>query len=119
MSAGLVKEVFKTVDGMDADGFASFFADDCRLCFGNSEPMIGRAAIRDGIAGFFASIDGLRHDVSNVWEQTGTFIVETQVTYNRKDGGIVTVPAISILDMTGQGRISDYRIYVDLAPLFG
>ena len=39
------------------------------------------------------------------------------MTYTRKDGGTVTVPVVTIY-REGDGGIVDYRIFIDLAPLF-
>ena len=43
--------------------------------------------------------------------------MEAEVTYTRKDGGTVTVPVVTIY-REGDGDIADYRIFIDLAPLF-
>ncbi|MFF1821648.1 hypothetical protein ACFVWG_30375 [Kribbella sp. NPDC058245] len=47
-----------------------------------------------------------------------TTIAETDVTYTGLDGKDVTVPAISIWDIDDAGLITDYRIFVDLTPVF-
>ena len=39
------------------------------------------------------------------------------MTYTRKDGSTVTVPVTTIYRGPGD-LIDDYRIYIDLAPLF-
>ena len=39
------------------------------------------------------------------------------MTYTKKDGGTVTVPVVTIW-REGDGGIVDYRIFIDLAPLF-
>ena len=39
------------------------------------------------------------------------------MTYTRKDGGTVTVPVVTIY-REGDERIVDYRVFIDLAPLF-
>ena len=44
-------------------------------------------------------------------------VVEAKVTYRRKDNREVTVPVVTIYRAPGE-LIDDYRIYIDLAPLF-
>jgi hypothetical protein len=40
------------------------------------------------------------------------------VTYTRKDGQDVTVPVVTIYRTNGEDLVSDYRVYLDLAPVF-
>ena len=45
-------------------------------------------------------------------------IVESDVTYTRKDGATVTVPIVTIYHERDDGKIDDYRVYGDVAPVF-
>ena len=110
--------MFAVVDRLDADTFAEYYAEDAVLCFGNAEPVRGREAIRRTYAEFFATLDGLRHDLQHYFHVDDTHLCEARVTYTRKDGSLVTVPAISVFHTRPDGLIDSYRIYVDLAPLF-
>ena len=56
-----VDRLFKSIDQMDADEFSSFLTEDGVFTFGNAEPVRGRQAVRDAVAGFFSSIAGLHH----------------------------------------------------------
>jgi SnoaL-like domain len=116
------RRLFETIDAMDAEGFAAAFTPEGSFRFGNAGPVTGREAVRDAVAGFFASLGGLSHRVTGVW--TGTWehgpvrSVEAEVTYTRKDGSVTPpIPATSTLRMRGD-LIQDYRIFADLAPLF-
>ena len=40
------------------------------------------------------------------------------VTYTRQDGGDVDVPVVTIYRTNAKDLISDYRVYIDLAPVF-
>lgn len=111
-------EMFAVVDRLDADRFAEYYAEDAVLRFGNAAPVHGRAAIRETYASFFATLDGLRHDMRHYFHVDDTHLAEADVTYTRKDGSLVTVPAISVFHTRDDGLIDSYRIYVDLAPLF-
>ena len=79
-------DLFADIDSMDPDAFAKHLADDVRFKFGNSEPVIGRDAVRDTWAGFCEAIDGVSHEVIEQWEDGPATIVESTVTYTRKDG---------------------------------
>jgi hypothetical protein len=59
----------------------------------------------------------VHHDLVERWKIDGTGIVEAKVTYTRADETQVTVPVVTIYRERGE-EIHDYRIYIDLAPLF-
>ena len=99
------------------DRFAAHLAEDVRFRFGNAEPVHGREAVRDVWAGFCQTVDGVRHEPVEQWESGAATIAESDVTYTRKDGTTVTVPVVTIY-RSEDGLIQDYRVFIDLAPLF-
>ena len=109
-------DLFADIDRMDAHAFASHLSEDCRLRFGNAEPVAGRSAIEAAIAGFFGTIKGLSHDIVHQWDVGDTTIIESEVTYTRLDERQVTVPVVTIY-RRGDELIDDYRIFIDLAPV--
>lgn len=118
MPSEFVTKVFAAVDATDATAFSRFFAAGGRMVFGNNEPMIGPEAIEAGVKSFFGTIKGLRHTVVNEWVVGSETICELSVSYDRLDGKTVTIPAVGIWHVDGQGKIDDYRVYFDLAPVF-
>lgn len=116
MSRDLTR-VFADIDAFDPDKFVAHLTPDVVFRFGNAEPVTGRAAVREAVAGFFATIDGLTHHIRNVWEVGDTAIVQIDVEYRRKDGKIVTVPNADILTYDGD-LVRDWRIYIDVAPVY-
>ena len=103
---------------MDADAWASHLAEDAVMRFGNADPVHGRQACRDALQAFYDMIDGLSHDMVEQWEQGSATIVESNVTYTRKDGRRVTVPVVTIYRVNDDDLIADYRVFIDLAPVF-
>jgi ketosteroid isomerase-like protein len=118
MSTNVIDQVFALIDHGDADGFAALFAPDGRFTFGNANPVLGPPAIAEAVAAFFSSIRSLRHHIVNHWEVAADTVVELLVKYHRLDGKTVTVPVVSIWTVDGAGLITNYRVFVDLAPLF-
>lgn len=112
------QDVFQTIDLMRPEAFAAILAEDARLVFGNAEPLAGRQAIIAGLTEFFSGIKSLRHRIVHDWHVGGDVIAETKVTYRRLDDKEVSVPAVSIWQVRDDGLIGEYRIFVDLAPLF-
>jgi ketosteroid isomerase-like protein len=118
VSTGARDAIWDDVDRMDADAWAAYLAPDAVMRFGNADPVHGREACRDALAAFFGQIGGLRHEVIDRWQDGRATITEIRVTYTRKDGRDVTVPAVTIFRTGDADLIVDYRIFVDQSPLF-
>ena len=111
----------KHVDKKDAAGFAAAFTDDGTVRFGNNDTLRGRQAIEQAIAGFFTAMKALKHETKKVTVHENMMFLEAFVTYDRHDGKKVTVPAMTVYEMTDTPagkKAKECRIYVDLAPLF-
>ena len=102
------------VDQKDAAAFASVFTEDGWLRFGNNEPLIGREAIREAIAGFFTMFDSLSHESNGTTVSNGTVVIEANVTYTLFGGGTVTVPAVTIFRFADTSGESPLAIMPDL-----
>ena len=113
----LVERIFKVIDNKDATGFAAFFSDDAVFKFGNAPAISGKANIHNAVADFFSKLKGLKHRIQDVWLEDDVIICEGEVTYMRKDDDKLTLPFADILRMR-DGLIVDYRIYMDVSPLF-
>ena len=109
--------LFADIDSMDPDRFAAHLADDVSLHFGNADTVHGRDAVRDVWAGFCETVDGVSHEIVEQFASGEAVIAESNVTYTTKDGATVTVPVVTIYRASGE-LIDDYRVFIDLAPLF-
>ena len=112
------QHVFEIVDTMDLDKLATLFAEDARVTFGNEHPYQGLSAIRDGVKGFFDTIAGIQHTLVRVWRNGDDTIAHVNATYQRKDGTEVTLPAATIYHADGTGKIDDYRVFLDVTPIY-
>jgi hypothetical protein len=112
-----VAKAFADIDAFDPDKFVAHLTPDARFRFGNADPVTGREAVREAVAGFFSSIDGLTHHIKNIWEFEDTVIVQIDVEYLRKDGKTVITPNADILIYEGD-LVRDWQIYIDVAPVY-
>ena len=110
-------QLFSDIDSMDPERFAAHLAQDVTMRFGNAQPIHGRDAVRDAWAAFCQDLNGVKHHLLERWTVDDTTIVEARVTYTRRNDSEVSVPVVTIYRERG-GEIDDYRIYIDLAPLF-
>lgn len=111
--------LFATIDAKDADGFLGFLAEDASFRFGSAPALVGHDAIRAGVDGFFGSIEASKHRLGNVLVDGSTLVCEGTVRYERKDGSSVTLPFTNVFELdAGQEHIAEYKIYIDIAPLY-
>jgi ketosteroid isomerase-like protein len=111
------RAIFADIDAFDPDKFVAHLTEDVVFRFGNAEPVHGRAAVREAVAGFFSSIGGLTHHILNVWDTGDITVAQIDVEYVRQDGKHVTVPNADILTFEGD-LVSNWQIYIDVAPVY-
>ena len=112
-----VAAIFADIDAFDPDKFVAHLTPDVTFRFANADPVIGRDAVKEAVAGFFSTIDGLTHHILNSWDFGDTTIVQIDVEYRRKDGKTVITPNADILIFQGD-LVSDWQIYIDVAPVY-
>jgi ketosteroid isomerase-like protein len=112
------RALFAVVDAMNVPTVAALFAEDARVVFGNGQPLLGIEEIRTGITAFFDTIAGQHHSVVKEWNAGDDTVAELKVTYDRKDGQQVTIPCVTLFHTDGAGKIDDYRVYFDPAPIY-
>jgi len=112
-----VADLFASIDAMDTERFLCFIAEDGTFRFGSAPAVTGRDAIRGAVDGFFATLAGLRHVLHRVIDDGTALACEGEVTYTRHDGRQVTLPFANVFGLEN-GLISEYAIYIDIAPLY-
>jgi ketosteroid isomerase-like protein len=112
-----VKEIFADIDSMNPDQFVAHLTEDVVFRFGNGDPVHGRAAVREAVAGFYSSIGAMTHHLIQTYDVGDTTIAQIDVEYERLDGKSVITPNADILVFEGD-RVKNWQIYIDLAPVF-
>lgn len=112
-----IRDLFERIDAKDVDGLLAFLADDAQSRFGNAPALSGKDAIREGVEGFFASVQASRHSIANIWPHPYTVICQGDVAYTRLNGSQLTVPFVDVFGMAGD-RIREYLIYIDISSLY-
>ena len=110
-------QVYEAVDSKDEQRLAHFLTENCTFVYANSDPVVGRENIAESSKHFLALIAGIKHQLLDVWAVNDVIVSRLEVTYTRKDGSTLTVPAVTIWRVRDK-QIEDYRIYIDVAPLF-
>jgi hypothetical protein len=63
-----VAAIFADIDTFDPARFVAHLTPDVTFRFANAEPTVGRAAAEEALTAFFATIGGLTHHITHVWE---------------------------------------------------
>jgi ketosteroid isomerase-like protein len=113
-----VRAIIDATDAADVNWIADLVTEDIRLQFGSEEPTVGKQVLMDGAVAFNASIASIRHDVNALWTvEPDVVVTEMMVHYERLDGQGVSLPCTNIFRVR-DGKIADYRVYMDIAPVF-
>jgi ketosteroid isomerase-like protein len=112
------RTIFAAIDSLDPRALDGVLAEDATMVFGNGEPLAGRDAILAGSEAFLSTVKGVRHRLLNEWTVDATTIAEAEVTYTRLDSKEVTVPVVSIWQIRPDTKITTYRVFVDLTPVY-
>jgi ketosteroid isomerase-like protein len=115
-----VRELLAALDAGDIEAALGFMTEDVAFRFGSAEPTVGRAAMAGAAATMADVVAGMSHEFLAVWttgEPDSAVICEMAVTYTRHDGSELTLPCVSVFRVR-DGRVADYRIYMDINPVF-
>ena len=117
--ADIIRAMFAAADSGDLEGQLSFVTDDISLAFGNATPVVGKQAISSQTNQFLTTVRGFRHEIHAIWSVHDADVLIGQMTvhYTKHDGSSVSLPCCNVFHMRGD-LIGDYRIYMDVSPLF-
>ena len=82
------------------------------------EPVLGEGGYVPANTAFMETIAALRHRIVDSWAIDDTTIAVTEVTYTRLDTREVTLPAVTIWRVREDGLIVEFRVVLDLAPVY-
>ena len=114
---GRFHDLFAAIDGSDVDAFMTWLTDDCSFVYGSNDSVRGADAVRSMVDGFLKSFDSISHRVDASWETDGAAITEGTVTYTTGGEGSTTLPFCNVFHLADDGRIREYRVYIDPTPL--
>ena len=113
----LVRGVFAALDAQEPAAVAACMTDDVRMRLGNADLVEGKAKFREATAAFVASITAIRHEITSMWSVDDVVIAEMDLHYECLDGRKVTLPVCNVFRVRG-GLVSEYRVYLDIGPVY-
>jgi limonene-1,2-epoxide hydrolase len=109
----LVTEFLAAWERRDTEHIVACFADDGVYHSMPLTPIVGKAAIREWVAGFQGKPPGrleVRHQVA-----TATVVLNERTDHITLNGQAVVLPICGVFEIAG-GRITAWREYYDLGP---
>jgi hypothetical protein len=109
--------LFAAIDAKDTGAFLARLTTDASFRFGSAAPVQGAHAIAHAVDGFFASIAASEHKILRLWHDDDSAACQGEVTYTRHDGSVITLPFTNVFNFA-HGKVREYLIYIDIAPLY-
>jgi limonene-1,2-epoxide hydrolase len=112
----LVTEFCKLWASPNPDELAAYFTEDAVYHNIPMEPVQGRQAIKEFIAGFLAAFDGIDFNVHRQISDGTLVMNERTDVMRRKGGGTVPLPVMGVFEVQND-RIVGWRDYFDMATI--
>ena len=112
-----VETTYEALDAKDVDAFVSQLTPGAEVRFGNGATVAGRVAVRDAFSEFFKAIDSVSHAFTSQLRVDDTLIVEHMVTFTRRGGVTVVLPAATVFELT-EGKADRMQTDIAVGPVF-
>jgi len=111
-NAEIITEFVNAWSNMDPDALAEYFTEDG--CYYNmpTQPVKGRAAVKEFIRNFLANWTETQWDILNIAE-VGDVVFCERLDRTKTTQGNVDLPCAGIFEMEN-GKIKEWRDYFDL-----
>ncbi|SNY88509.1 limonene-1,2-epoxide hydrolase [Nocardia amikacinitolerans] len=111
----LVRAMCRSWSDPDPDRIASYFAEDAVYHNIPMEPIVGRTAIRDFIAGFLTTFDAIDFDIHHQ-VTSGNVVMNERTDTLRGNGRDTPLPVMGVFEVDN-GAITAWRDYFDMAAI--
>lgn len=108
----------RAIDTKDIESYGKFLSESISVQFNNDKPMQGKQSVLQGLNEYWQSFESVKHDLTNIYGNDKTFVLEALNHYVRKDSQKVTVKAVAFTDLDEKGLVKSSRIYQDVSPVF-
>lgn len=109
--------LINAIDSFEPSRFGQFLSEDVEFRFGNLPTVKGRVATEAAVAAFFDQIRSIKHHLVRVMRCDDVLVAEMQCHYVDNWERALNVPVCNLMTVRN-GKISDYRIFIDNSALF-
>jgi ketosteroid isomerase-like protein len=109
-----IKDLFNSIDQMDATRFAAFLTEDGTFTYGTMMSVTGTEAVEEAVGAFFGSLSSLSHENVRSWNGNDgeTMFVGGDVSYVLANSKTVEIPFMNKF-VVRDGKIALYQVYTD------
>lgn len=104
---------YAAMDSGRFDEVAAHFTADVHTVYPTGIEVIGRDALMAQTQRALNALERIQHELVNVWAEGDELVFELDVTYWRRDGGVVQRGGVGIFVMDGK-LVREQRLFVDL-----
>src|SRR5690606_29205327 len=115
-SDDVVRALCRSWSTPDPDEIAAYCAEDAVYHNIPMEPVVGRAAIRDFVAGFLGTFASIDFEIHRQVTSGGLVMNERTDTMRGKDGRSLALPVMGVFAVEG-GLITAWRDYFDIGEV--
>jgi limonene-1,2-epoxide hydrolase len=112
----VVTEFCKLWTSPDPEQLAGYFTEEAIYHNIPTDPVQGREAIKEFIAGFRAAFDGIDFQVHRQLSDGNLVMNERTDVMRRKGGGEIRLPVSGVFEVV-DGKIAAWRDYFDMATI--
>lgn len=122
MDVSTIRKLYRLADNLDAEALVRHFAEDAVFVVGNNEPLVGRQEIEEGLLGVFNHLDGIHHELHDVWQvegrTTGVFVADADAYFRVRGRPAAVMVRSAVIFRIQGGMITSVRALYDLAPVW-
>lgn len=108
-----LRAYYDAMDNGRYDEVATYLHEDIRTRYPTGDVLDGRAPLMKVTERSLGALERIRHAIVNVWTEDDELVFELDVTYWRKDGGVVERSGMAIFELR-DGLIAGQRLFVDM-----
>jgi ketosteroid isomerase-like protein len=115
----IVRNLLAAVDSGDLTGAAELLSDEVCFQLGGSEPVVGPMAAAAAFGTLTQTVASMSHQIHQVWVVDApepAVICELTAKFEGHDGTELALPGVNVYRLR-DGRIVDYRVYMDFSAL--
>jgi len=117
MSIEILGRLFGAVERADLDAYLACFNEGAEYRAANYPAVYGKEAIREFAMKMAPYFEKVAHTVKDSWQIGETIVAEMELVYYRRDGKVITVPCVDIIQLEN-GKVKSLHAYLDAAPAF-
>jgi ketosteroid isomerase-like protein len=122
MDIETIRKLYRLVDRLDSAALVSHLTPDAVLIVANNDPLHGREEIRNALDSVFCELDGVHHEIHDVWrvdgKTRGVFVAHADAYFRVRGAPEAIFIRGALIFRVQNGAIACARALYDLTPLY-